>query len=180
MSELLDQSPVGAKGLIALPYFEGERAPIHGPKARGVLFGLTLSHSRADIYRAILEGIGCGICQVLEEMRLADVYPKRLIAIRGGTLNLKWVQIISDICNVEMLLPAIQNGACFGDAFMVGVAIGSYYDLCEINKWVRFEKSLKPNPANQVIYEPLYDLYCKIYLQNKNLMHDLFDYQRGT
>ncbi len=60
------EAPPGAKGLIVLPYFSGERTPIHDPKARGTIFGLDLTHNRADIFRAFLEGIAMGTAHVFD------------------------------------------------------------------------------------------------------------------
>ena len=64
-----EKSPPGANGLVILPYFSGERTPIHDPHAKGVLFGLNLTHTRGDIYRALLEGIACGTNHIVETYR---------------------------------------------------------------------------------------------------------------
>ena len=61
-----ETSPPGAKGLVLLPYFSGERTPMHDPHAKGVLFGLNLTHTRGDIYRALLEGIANGTNHIFE------------------------------------------------------------------------------------------------------------------
>ncbi|HJT14522.1 MAG TPA: FGGY family carbohydrate kinase, partial [Dongiaceae bacterium] len=60
------ESPPGARGLVLLPYFSGERTPIHDPYAKGMLFGLDLTHTRGDIFRALLEGIACGTNHIIE------------------------------------------------------------------------------------------------------------------
>jgi xylulokinase len=102
MARLLKDSPLGSKGLIALPYFEGERTPIHDSEAKGVLFGLTLSHTRADIYRSLLEGIAFGIRHIVDTMTAEGAQPKRIIGAAGGTKNREWMQIVCDIANIEM------------------------------------------------------------------------------
>ncbi len=173
LTKLLDQSPLGANGLIALPYFEGERTPVHDPQARGVLFGLTLSNTRADIYRALLEGIGFGIRHILDEMRKADVFPSRMVGVGGGTQNLGWMQMVSDIANIEMVIPEQQIGASYGDAFMAGIGVGLYKNLSEITRWVHNKYQIKPNPESHKKYEPLYKIYRGLYEQTKGLMHDL-------
>ncbi len=179
LANLLEQSPLGANGLIALPYFEGERTPVHDPQARGILFGLTLSNSRADIYRALLEGIGFGIRHILDKMRQADVFPTRMVGTGGGTQNLGWMQIISDIANIEMVIPEKQIGACYGDAFMAGVGVGLFKNLNEITQWVKYKYQIMPNPEAHKKYEPLYRIYRGLYEQTKGLMHDLSLYNRG-
>ena len=64
-----EASPPGAGGLVMLPYYSGERTPIHDPAAKGVIFGLNLTHRRGDIYRALLEGIACGTNHIIETYR---------------------------------------------------------------------------------------------------------------
>jgi hypothetical protein len=78
------RSPLGAQGLVALPYFEGERTPLHDPQARGVWFGLGLKHTRGDLYRSILEGVAFGIRHNLEAMAEEGVRPQRILAAGGG------------------------------------------------------------------------------------------------
>ena len=75
----------GSEGLITLPYFSGERTPINDVNAKGLIFGLSLSHSRAHLYRSCLEGIGFGLRHNIEAMADVDALPQRLVAIGGGT-----------------------------------------------------------------------------------------------
>ena len=170
---LLNDSPPGARGLIALPYFEGERTPMYDPNARGVLFGLTLKHTRADIYRALLESIGFGICHNVDGMRAASIHAKRILGVGGGVKNLAWMQMISDIADIEMAIPGQQMGSSYGDAFLAGVGVGLFKDLGEIRKWVRYTHSIKPNPQRTAFYQPFYRIYRELYERTKGLMSDL-------
>lgn len=173
LSKLLDQSPVGANGLIALPYFEGERTPFNDPNAAGVLFGLRLKHTRADIYRALLESIGFGIRHNMEIMLAEGVTPRQILAVGGGTKNLAWMQIISDIANVHMAIPEQQMGASYGDAFMAGVGVGIFKNISEINRWVHHNQVIEPREEFHLRYDPLYRFYIQLYQNNKDLMRDL-------
>ncbi len=179
MAKMLTQSPLGANGLIALPYFEGERTPLHDPNAKGVLFGLTLKHTRADIYRAILEGVSFGIRHNVDSMRAEGVVPKRILGVGGGTKNLEWMQMVSDIANIEMVIPEQQIGASYGDAFMAGVGVGKFKNLSEITKWVKSKHNIKPNADRNKKYEPLYKIYRELYTQTAPLMHELSRMYRG-
>lgn len=173
LASLLNDSPPGANGLIALPYFSGERTPIYDPNARGVLFGLTLKHTRADIYRALLESVGFGIRHNIEGMWAVSVHPGRILAVGGGTRNLGWMQIISDIAGISMAIPDQQLGSSYGDAFMAGVGIGLFRDLGEVRKWIRYPHQISPSPQLTAGYESLYRIYRKLYDQTRGLMGDL-------
>jgi len=170
---LLDQSPPGAKGLVALPYFQGERTPFEDPDAKGVLFGLTLQHTRADVYRALLESIGFGVNHNLEVMSSLGVEPKRILGVGGATKNREWMQIISDIANVKMLIPKQQIGASYGDALMAGVGAGVYESLDEIKHWIDYDQEIIPDAGRHQDYQPLYKIYRKLYKQTKDLMSEL-------
>lgn len=173
LAELLNESPVGARGLIALPYFKGERTPIYDPDAKGVLFGLTLEHTRADIYRALLESVGFGLRHNMDVMLAEGVKAERILGIGGGTKNLAWMQIICDIVNVSMSIPEVQIGASYGDAIMAGVGIGLFKDLSEVASQVRPGKIIQPQADIHQKYQQQYSIYRNLYTKTKELMHQL-------
>ncbi len=168
----------GANGLIALPYFEGERTPLQDPAARGVLFGLSLKHTRGDIYRAILESVAFGIRHNVEVMRKEGVIPKRILAVGGGTQNDLWMQLVSDIVDIELAIPQQLIGASYGDAFMAAVGIGLFRNLTEINCWVKNKKVVSPNPEGYKKYGLNYKIFRDLYKTTKSLMHELSDSQK--
>ena len=94
---LAGDSPPGANGLLMLPYFAGERTPVMDPQARGVLAGLTLTHTRGDLYRAALEAVGFGVRHNIEAIEAAGGDVRRVVAVGGGTQGDLWTQIVSDI-----------------------------------------------------------------------------------
>ena len=178
LAHLLHDSSPGANGLITLPYFEGERTPVYDPQAKGMVFGLTLSHTRADVYRSLLEGIGFGIRHMIDTMIEEGAKPKRIIASAGGTRNRGWMQIVCNIANIEMVIPEQESSAPIGDAFMAGVGVGYYKNLKESSKIIKKTTTLKPEPANTHIYSDYYRIYRQLYEQTKDLMHDLDAYRR--
>ena len=114
--------------MITLPYFSGERSPINDLEAKGVFFGMSLSHSRADLYRSCLEGIAYGLRHNIEVMGEADAAPERLIAIGGGAQDALWPQICSDVTGLPQDLPQQTIGAAYGDAYIAGMAAGIFED----------------------------------------------------
>ena len=176
LTKLAAKSSLGAGGLIVLPYFEGERTPIHDPKAKGMIFGLSLKNTRCDVYRAILESVGFGIRHNIEVMFKEGVSPKRILAVGGGTKNSIWMKIVSNITNIEMNIPKQQIGASFGDAFMAGVGIGLFSDLSAIAKWVKIDQVIAPDLESHKSYDMNYKIFRSLYELNKPLMHELSDF----
>jgi xylulokinase len=179
LAKLAGQSTLGANGLVMLPYFSGERTPFYDPAARGMLFGLTLTHTRADIYRAILESIGYGIRHNIEAMQLAGLVINRYLAVGGGINNRGWLQIVSDILGQSQLVPDQPYGACYGDAFMAGVGIGEFASVAEIDRWVQYSDTIQPDLANTRAYDRFYKIYRNLYGQTADLMHELTELQRA-
>ena len=177
LAEAAAASPIGSNGLIALPYFEGERTPLHDPKAKGVWFGLSLKHAKGDVYRAILEGVAFGIRHNLEVMREEGLRPERVLAVGGGTQNRTWLQIVADACDIELTLPEQQIGASYGDAFLAGAGIGLFKNLAEIKAWCKTKETIKPDPERHKRYEANYQIFRELYTSTKHLMHKLADNQ---
>ena len=165
-------TPRGAGGLLALPYFSGERTPVNDPGARGVIAGLTLSHGRGHVYRALLEGIAYGIRQNLEAMEEAGTPARRLVAIGGGVRNSLWLQIVSDVSGREQ---AVQTtpGASYGDAMLAAVGIGLMSSLGETRRWVAPAPVVRPDDEAFTFYDERYPLYRQLYERTADIAHAL-------
>jgi xylulokinase len=166
--------PAGAEGLICLPYFAGERTPINDPDARGVYAGLTLSHTRAHLYRATLEGTAYGVRNNLETMVAMGALPQRLLAVGGGAKNRLWLQIVSDVTGVPQDVPERTIGASYGDAFLAGLGAG-IIDSPDVLKreWVRLALPLEPNASLRPVYDAYYDVFRSLYESAKDELHAL-------
>lgn len=97
--------PLGSDGLITLPYFAGERTPINDPLAKGILFGLSLSHTRQHMYRSALESVAYSVNQQLNIMLSHDVPIDQIFAVGGGVKNELWMQIVADVTGKEISTP---------------------------------------------------------------------------
>ena len=164
----------GADGLITLPYFSGERSPINDVHAKGLFFGLTLSHSRAHLYRSCLEGIAYGLRHNIESMAEIDAQPRRLVAIGGGAGDPFWPQICSDVTGLPQDVPNQTIGAAYGDAYIAGMAAGLFSDWRELqDTWVKIDRRVQPKRDAKAIYDGLYRLYRDLYRDNRQHMRRL-------
>jgi xylulokinase len=169
--------PPGSGGLVALPYFAGERTPIMDPDARGLIAGLTLSHTRGHLYRAMLEATAYGIRHILETMQEVGGGGERLVAIGGGTKGGLWTQIVSDVTGRPQEVPKATIGASHGDAFLAGIATG-LATPDSAPTWNPVETVVDPNPANRGVYEELYGVYRELYPATREQSHILARVQR--
>ncbi|MCD6355913.1 MAG: FGGY-family carbohydrate kinase, partial [Anaerolineaceae bacterium] len=178
LAKLSTQSKIGSNGLIALPYFSGERTPIFDGNACGLYFGLNLTHTRADMYRALLESVGYGIRHCMEDFWERNLIPKHIYAVGGGVYNLPWMQIVSDINNFTQEIPVIKIGSCYGDAFLAAMGIGLYNKVSDVKKWVKIETVVRPDLEAHKAYEEYYRIYRELYPANKELMHQIVAIQK--
>ncbi len=173
LAQAAAQVPPGSQGLMVLPYFSGERTPINDPLARGVFAGLTLSHGRNHIYRAILEGVAYGLAHNLEVIRESGATTERAVAVGGGTKNGLWLQIVSDVTGVEQMVPAQTVGAAYGDAFLAGLGVRLFSELDDVKSWVQPAQVIRPDAENQNIYQRYYREYRSLYPVLKDRLHAL-------
>lgn len=165
-------SPPGARGLVMLPYFSGERTPIHDARARGLVFGLDLTHGRGDLYRALLEGIAFGTNHIFETYDEIGEPPKKLLAVGGGTRNPVWLQATSDISGRAQVVRERTVGACYGDAFLAALAVGDVRKA-DIGRWNPVARRIGPRRQSRAVYEKQYRVFKELYSRNRDLMADL-------
>ena len=165
------ESPPGAHGLDLLPYLSGERTPIHDPDARGVVFGLSLKHTRADIARAALEGIAQGIRLNAEVMREIGVPIERIRAVGGGVNNLAWLQAATD-CLGQRQEVLTQRGAAYGDAILAAIGVGAL-ERDDVASWIDVDRTLEPRPELADLYARQASRHHHLYESTKTLMHEV-------
>lgn len=177
MMQDLDKIPVGSDGLITLPYFAGERTPINDPLARGILFGLTLAHTRQHMYRSALESVAYSVNQQLKIMLEHDVPIDQIFAVGGGVKNDLWMQIVADVTGKQISTPAITVGASFGDALMAasGIKYSGFESFNKLTDFIKPGKTYHPNKENHETYKKYQNIYDSLYPATVNLMHCLSD-----
>jgi xylulokinase len=164
----------GSDGLVVLPYFSGERSPIFDSDARGLILGLTVSHTRAHVYRALLEGIAYGLRHHFELMGDIELVPRRLVALGGGARSDVWLQIVSDVTGHTFERVDPNVGAPLADAYLAGRGVGLFDDFRRFSKdWVRIGAVVPPRPESSSVYDPYYSVYRRLYERTKQNMHEL-------
>ena len=162
-------SPPGACGLVLLPYFSGERTPIHDPHAKGAILGLTLAHTRADVYRALIEGVAYGTNHILETYAEAGAPLRAIHAVGGGLRNPLWTQATSDVSGRPQEAHKVTLGASYGDAFLAALAIGDVSREA-IKDWNPGASRIEPNAANAKVYRDRYAIFREFYTRTRDLM----------
>lgn len=168
--------PPGAEGLILLPYFAGERSPIWDPKARGVLFGITLKHGRKNFVRSILESCGFAIRHLIEDLKLRGVEVEELRSSGGGSKNPVWSKIKADITNLKVITFEEPDASLLGAAILAGMAAGFWNDLRRACiEMVRVKEVFEPDPRLRRLYDRRFALYKVLYERLKELFPELED-----
>jgi ribulokinase len=156
--------PLGCDGLLFLPYLMGERTPIWDANARGVIFGLSLNHTKGHLVRAAMEGVAFALYHSFETLNSAGLtvnYP--LVLNEGGAKSHLWRRIITDVFNVGTVLLKRRTGAPFGDAVLAGVATGFFKDFSVVTQWAETIEPMEPNAENHARYMEHFALFKQIY-----------------
>jgi len=154
----------GARGLLFLPHLIGERSPYWNPLARGAFVGLTMSHGRAEMARAVLEGVAFTLKMILDAFLEQGAAIQAIRLIGGGARSALWRQILADVYGVPILRPALlAEATSLGAAIAGGVGVGLFADFRVAHKFVQVEEAERPEPAAQARYAELYPLFQEAY-----------------
>jgi xylulokinase len=170
MTREAEGAPAGSEKLLWAPYLMGERTPHLDPNARGALVGLTASHTRAHVIRAILEGVAFSLrdtFQILEEMGI----PIGQVRLGGGGARSRlWRSIQSEVYGREVEIVEVEEGAAYGAAILAGVGAGLWPSVeaaCE--SVVHVAERIKPDPVHVAILNAQYARYRRIYPAMKSI-----------
>jgi len=158
------RSTPGAGGLLFLPYLLGERSPRWNPDARAAFLGLTMSHTRADMVRAVLEGITLNLRVILEAFRDQGVDIQAMRVIGGGVNSAVWRQIMADIYGLPIQrLSLTTEATSFGAALAGGVGVGIYSSFDLAMELAPVMDETHPNAELEPLYDRLYGLFNRAY-----------------
>ncbi len=164
LNEQARSLPPGSEGLVVLEHWQGNRTPWTDPWSRGVIRGLTLRHTPAHVYRAILEGIACGTQVILRRMEEQGVQVDSIVACGGATRSDLWMQIHADISGRRISIPEEEQAVTLGSGIAATVAAGLHPGLASAAAaMVRVHKVVEPDLAAHRRYGELVDQYIETY-----------------
>jgi xylulokinase len=158
--------PPGSCGLVILPYFLGEKTPIFDTEARGVIFGLSLSHTVNHIYRSLLEAVAYSLQHHIGVFRELGLPVKRVFITNGGSKSKLWRSIIADVTGYELTYVANNQGSSAGAALLAGIGTGM---MDERTALAQERLTISHNEAHFKIYEDGFNLYRALYENLKPL-----------
>lgn len=163
----------GADGIIVLPYFLGEKTPIFDPSARGVFAGVMLHHTRAHLYRAVLESVCYAFAHHLALLQDAGRPIRRIYAADGGSRSSLWMQIAADVTGQPVQVVAGEAASALGTAFVGAMGVGMFTDWHEISRFISQGPIYNPQPAASERYRAGLALYRDLYQRLKTFLPEL-------
>lgn len=168
MNEEIAKSPIGANGILFLPYLLGERAPRWDPYAKGAWVGMKPENTRGDLLRSVLEGVTMNLSIVLDILR-TQVDIDELLVLGGGAKGAVWRQIMADVYNAKVLVPSLlEEAGSMGAAVTGGVGAGLFKDFTAIDKFIDINSVHEPNPQSVEAYGPVKELFDECYFSLKD------------
>ena len=156
-------SPIGANGVFFHPYLQGERCPYWDANLRASFTGVSISSTRGDFARALMEGVAFSLrdCyRTLEEMKLPV---KRIFLIGGGARSRLWSEIVANVFNCSVAVPT-PGDASFGACLLAGTGIGLFADVKDaVAKCLHIDRTIAPDPAAAAKYDHLFTCYRRIH-----------------
>jgi len=157
--------PAGSAGLVVLDYWKGNRTPYNDAQATGAIWGLTLDHTLAHVYRAILEGTAYGAAHTVMQFRRAGLRPQVIVACGGGARSKLWLQIHANACDLPVQpTNNFEYATAFGAAISAAVAAGYHNNLAEAAaQMVKVTQTIEVHPETAQLYSEYLQQYIGTY-----------------
>jgi xylulokinase len=169
LDRLAGSVPARADGVAVVPYFLGEKTPIHDPFARGVITGLSLNHGLSHLWRALLESYAYAIAHHVEVFTDMGVILSHFRASDGGANSRLWMQIVADVLQKPIQLPVGHPGSCLGAAWTAAIGIGATSDWGGIDRFVGRGDLITPNLEHAALYHDGYSAFGETYRRLKDV-----------
>ena len=162
MVEEAARSPLGAKGLLFNPSLGGGMPMDKSVHLRGAFLGLNLGHTRADLFRAALEGIALGLRVCLDELRRLCHVSDEMLIVGGGSRSARWRRILADAYRVRVIKSSVdQQAAALGAAALAAVGTGMWDGFDRIDALHQIEEVVEPDRAGADFYDRLVPIFRK-------------------
>ncbi|MBU8915232.1 xylulokinase [Bacillus sp. FJAT-29953] len=170
-----EKAVAGSNGLYFLPYLSGERTPHNDPYAKGTFVGLSSSHSRGEMTRAILEGVAFALHDSVHILKKLNIPFTQAKVIGGGTQSPLWMQILADVFQVPLVTSSNTGGPALGAAILASVGNGAYSSLQDACKQMDVESQVyEPMEQNTIIYSKMFPIFQKIYSSLKGVYEEIY------
>ena len=157
----------GSEGVRALPYFLGEKTPVHDPLARGTFTGLGLHHGPQHLWRSLLEGVAFGVRHHVEVFAELGMPATRVLASDGGAASGLWLQIVADVLDRPVQRLQGHPGSCLGAAWMAAMGTGLADDWAGVSAFVSAGAVVEPLAAHRDASDRAYREYRALYASLK-------------
>ena len=174
MDKAADTIPVGSNRLIYLPYLMGERTPHLDSDCRGVFFGLSAIHTKADMIRSVMEGVAYSLKNCNDILNEMGAGINEMMACGGGGTSALWRQMLADLYECDVKTLSSKEGPALGAAILAAVGAGLYKNVpTACNKAVKIDKICVPDKTNSESYKQFYYIYNSLYTHLKNDFKEL-------
>jgi xylulokinase len=174
------KSPVGARGLLFLPYLVGERSPHMDPRARGAFLGLAAHHGHGDIVRAVMEGVTFACRDASEALREAGANPERIVMAGGGGRSPFWRQMVADVFGLPVYGLETTDQSAMGAALLALCGIRGLDPVETAQRWARYGPPAEPNSSRRTVYEEVFGLFQEAYAPVIGVSHRLGDWYAAS
>ena len=155
---------LGENHVYVLPYLMGERSPHNSPSARGTFIGMTMDTTRADMYQAVLEGVGFALRDSFEVAKSLGIKIERTKICGGGAKSPLWKKIIANILGIKVDIIESEEGPGYGGAMLAAVGCGEFASVEEAaDKLVKVIDTVEPDAELTAKYDVRYNQFKQIY-----------------
>jgi xylulokinase len=164
LDEMASRVPIGSRGVIMLPHFDGMISPVRDPDTRGAFLNLSLHHTRVEMYRATMEGLGCNLYENLELLRRCGFPIQAVRSIGGGAKSDFWTQMMADVTGFPIERPVFREAGVSGAAMIAAVGSGAFSSLQESSEALYNPgRVFDPHPDHHALYQEFCRNYIKLY-----------------
>jgi xylulokinase len=176
MTAWAEKVPVGARGLLFLPYLIGERTPHMDPQARGLFLGLTLQHGRPELVRAVMEGVTLACYDAYSVLAELGARPERVMLAGGGARSRLWQQMIADVFGLPVQRLEVAEQSAVGAAMLAGAGMGLFEAGETARAWAGYGAPVEPDYQRHNRYHELLPLFRDAYQKHRADFSRLADF----